>query len=80
MIHDAVRFSAALVANRLTDEELAVLHLLATSGWKANGSEVGYEKWATLLTEEGKTKVHRDTAEALEEIVRRRFSDVKDEP
>ena len=74
MSHEFVLFTTEMVTDKLTDEELATLHIFATSGWKATGEELGYEKWRRLLTEENKTKLHSVTIEALEQIVAARLA------
>jgi hypothetical protein len=62
----------AMVAQDLTDEELAALNLCAQLDQNPHGRIFDYEKVSGLFTENG--KMHTATKEALAQVVKHRLA------
>lgn len=62
-----------LICDKLTDEELIALSLVAQFGGSPHGREFDYEKVKSLFTEANGTKMHDETKLALAVVVNKRF-------
>lgn len=66
--------SVGVVTNTLSDEELAALNLCVQLDMDPHGRIFDYDAVQSLFTEDGRTRTHDATKEALARIVNRRLA------
>lgn len=66
----------ALVCRNLTNEELAVLHLIALTDGDPHGRLFDYKTVAPLFTDANGTRMHQMTKDALDRVVAQRLGGV----
>lgn len=72
-MHRIMTASVSLICDKLTDEELAALNLVALLGGSPHGRVFDYEKVKALFTDAEGTKMHDETKLALATVVNKRF-------
>lgn len=65
--------SVAMITNKLTDLELAILNKIAQSDIDPHSRALDYDKVKTLFTVNNGTRMHEETKVALDVIVNRRL-------
>lgn len=72
-MNKAMYAAVPLICKDLTDMELAVLNNVARNDFDPQGKLFDYERVERLFTEDGGTRMHNDTKDALAVVVLRRL-------